>query len=122
MHSAQIAEWILSLVTTPERAAATVGDLMENASSQGRFWFGVLRTAVSLLWREFADDSVHTMGLAFRGLLVQISVGIGMVLLFAVVSGFLAGLLSPIVESSWHPTNAADGPHPWVHAIGMRSE
>jgi hypothetical protein len=56
---------------------------------------------------------------AFRGLLVQISVGIGMVLLFAVVSGFPAGLLSPIVESSWHPTNAADGPHPWVYAIGM---
>ena len=32
MRKASIAEWILSLVTTPERAAATVGDLLERPS------------------------------------------------------------------------------------------
>ena len=29
MRNAQVAEWLLSLVTTPLRAASTVGDLME---------------------------------------------------------------------------------------------
>ena len=69
MHKAQIAELILSLFTSRERAASTVGDLIENAPGGGNwsFWSGVSRTAFSLfgaafrsirlLWRvsEFVD-------------------------------------------------------------------
>ena len=39
MRNAHLAEWILSLFTTRERAAATVGDLTENASARGALWF-----------------------------------------------------------------------------------
>jgi len=56
MRNAQVAEWILSLVTSRERAAATVGDLMENASGVGTFWLGLLRTALSLLWSDVAAN------------------------------------------------------------------
>jgi hypothetical protein len=57
MRNAQAAEWILSLVTTPERAGSTIGDLMENAARRGTFWFwmGVARTTLSLLWGGVAE-------------------------------------------------------------------
>ncbi len=38
MRSANVAEWILSLVTTPDRAAGTVGDLIESRAGAPRFW------------------------------------------------------------------------------------
>jgi hypothetical protein len=41
MRNANIAERILSLVTTPDRAAATVGDLIESGAGAPRFWVTV---------------------------------------------------------------------------------
>jgi hypothetical protein len=85
MHSVHIAEWILALVTTRDRAASTVGDLMEGAPTRGVFWFWsrVLRTAASLLWRDVAEQPARATGLAFLGLAVYI----GIDLLFAGLSG-----------------------------------
>lgn len=85
MHSGHIAEWILSLVTTRDRAASTVGDLTEVAASRGVvwFWFAVVRTAASLLWRDVAEHPGRVTGLAFLGLAVYI----GIDLLFAGLSG-----------------------------------
>jgi len=100
MRNAQLAEWILSLVTSPERAAATVGDLMENASELGMFWLGVLRTAGSLLWREFAEDPANLMGLAFRGFLLQFALLLAFFALFLIPVG-LAGLIAGLF---WNPT------------------
>lgn len=85
MHSVHIAEWILALVTTRDRAASTVGDLTEGATTRGVIWFwsGVLRTAASLLWRDVAEHPARVTGLAFLGLAVYI----GIDLLFAGLSG-----------------------------------
>lgn len=85
MHNIQIAESILALVTTQDRAASTVGDLTEAAAARGMVWFwsGVLRTAASLLWRELAEHSARLTGLAFLGLGVYIAID----LLFAGLSG-----------------------------------
>jgi hypothetical protein len=49
MRNASTAERILSRVTTPERAAAIVGDLAEEARTRGTlwFWFHVFCTALS---------------------------------------------------------------------------
>jgi len=41
MPNANIAERILSLVTTPDRAGATVGDLIESRVGALRFWFTI---------------------------------------------------------------------------------
>jgi hypothetical protein len=85
MHSVNIAEWILALVTTCDRAASTVGDLTEGAATRGMVWFwsGVLRTAASLLWRDVAEQPARVTGLAFLGLAVYI----GIDLVFAGLSG-----------------------------------
>jgi hypothetical protein len=85
MHSAHIAEWILALVTTRDRAASTVGDLTEWAATRGAVWFwsGVLRTAASLLWHDVAERPARVTGLAFLGLAVYI----GIDLVFAGLSG-----------------------------------
>jgi hypothetical protein len=58
MPKANIAERILALVTTGDRAASIVGDLTEGTAARGvfRFWPGVLRTAASLLWRNVAEE------------------------------------------------------------------
>jgi len=112
MRNAQLAEWILSLVTSPERAAATVGDLLENTSGLGTLWFGVLRTAVSLLWREFSEDPANLMGLAFRGFLLELGMmlGIALVSIIAfVILGLIAGLM-------WHPMTPADFTRPAIAA------
>jgi hypothetical protein len=74
MRSAIAAEWILSLVTAPDRAAATVGDLMEEGSAHGVgwFWSNVLRTASGHVWRDVSDSPLRVLGFAFAGLLAHI--------------------------------------------------
>lgn len=85
MPSAHIAEWILALVTTRDRAASTVGDLTEQAATRDAtwFWFSVLRTAASLLWRSLMEHPVRLTGLALLG----IAVYVGIDLLFAGLDG-----------------------------------
>jgi hypothetical protein len=95
MHNTNIAEWVLSLVTTRDRAASTIGDLTEAAADRGAFWFwsAVLRTAASLLWRDIAERPARLTGLAFLGLAVYV----GIDLLFAGLSGvafFLTAMAS----------------------------
>jgi len=54
MRAASSAEWILCRLTTQERAAAMVGDLVEIEKQKGRlwFWFSVAGVALSLFWRR----------------------------------------------------------------------
>jgi hypothetical protein len=80
-----IAESILGVVTSRDRAASTVGDLIEGAATRGTVWFwsGVLRTAASLLWRDIVEQSARFTGLALIGLAVYI----GIDLIFAGLSG-----------------------------------
>jgi hypothetical protein len=63
MLNANRAERILSSVTTPERAAAIVGDLAEEARTRGTrwFWFHVLRTA----WSHMRLSEEQRLGLIF---------------------------------------------------------
>jgi hypothetical protein len=69
MHNATVAEWILSLVAAPDRAASTVGDLVEEASTRGVLWFwsSVLRTAGSHLWHDLTDIPLQMLWLALWG-------------------------------------------------------
>jgi hypothetical protein len=94
MRNAQLAEWILSLVTSSDRAASTVGDLMENSAIRGAFWFwiGVLRTAFSLLWKEFSGEPARMMGLAARGFLLQGVLILASVICIAFVAGVFWGV------------------------------
>jgi hypothetical protein len=54
MRNASIAEWILCRLTSKERAASMVGDLVEIGTRKGPFWFwlSLAGVALSLTWRR----------------------------------------------------------------------
>jgi hypothetical protein len=56
MDKPSIAVWLLSLATDPARAATTVGDFSEEASSQkpGWFWLQIARTLGAHIVHDFA--------------------------------------------------------------------
>jgi hypothetical protein len=79
MRNSRLAEWILALVTTSDRAAATVGDLMEGAQTRGALWFwaSVVGTAFSIMWRDVRAEPGKMAWLAVRANLY----GLGWILL-----------------------------------------
>jgi hypothetical protein len=54
MRKDRVAEALLSLVAPPDRAASTVGDLLEEADARGRLWFWLCmaRVTAALLGRD----------------------------------------------------------------------
>lgn len=85
MHSARVAEWILGLVTTRDRAASTIGDLTERETDRGALWFwrSVFGTVGACLWRAIAEHPARLAGLAVLGIVVYAGIG----LLFAFLDG-----------------------------------
>ncbi len=70
MPDAAAAEWILKLVTTPERAASTVGDLLEETEEKPVwFWGGVVRIALSYVRQDLVVYWPRMVWLAFSGFL-----------------------------------------------------
>ena len=51
MHKAPIAEWLLTHVSTSQRASEVVGDLLEQKTSLIQFWLTIARILVALTWR-----------------------------------------------------------------------
>jgi hypothetical protein len=102
MRNARIAEWILALVTTEDRAAATVGDLMELSRGAAWFWAAVLATALSIAWRDLQAHPRQTTWLAVRGTLyifLWIFGGLLAVFILVFVWGYFAGLSPGRIES-----------------------
>lgn len=69
MPDYSLAERLLSLFTTPDRAATTVGDFAEDAQRRGSFWFWrqVSRTAVSLAFQQFTSAPIRMVVLFLLG-------------------------------------------------------
>jgi len=101
MRRVRIAEWILELVTTRERAASLAGDLVEDGPGHGVFWFWatVVRAAGTMLWREFASDWKRMLRLGAAGLIVEY---LGMLILLLLVSPIL-GLMGMAYGSGMIP-------------------
>ncbi len=93
-HDGKTAEVILSLATTPDRAASTAGDLLEEADTRGSLWFwsSVLRTAGSLLWRDFRSAPLRMLWLGLWGFLAILELTFVILL---VVSVTAAGVPNP---------------------------
>jgi hypothetical protein len=89
MRNARLAEWILSLVTTPERASATVGDLLEDRVAPGalRFWTAVVLTSLSLLWRDVAESPFRMVRLAVLGIALQLLLSVSLAVGYPVLYG-----------------------------------
>jgi hypothetical protein len=94
MRNARIAEWLLSLVMTPERAVATVGDLIEATPARSvlSFWASVMSTLLSFVWRELAADPWRLGGLAVRAFVLSLVVMFLGIFLFSIVAGTLTVL------------------------------
>jgi hypothetical protein len=69
----RLAEWSLSLVLPPDRAASAVGDWMEDATARGNVWFWscVVRTAIARVWSDLAESPFYFAGLALRACLLN---------------------------------------------------
>jgi hypothetical protein len=94
MLKEHIAELLLSLFISRERAASTVGDLIENTEERGAwsFWSGISRTVLSLFWGSFASEPYVIAGIGFRGLLLNFSLHLASVICFAIF-GALFGMI-----------------------------
>ena len=93
MRNLALAEWMLSLVTTPERAAASVGDLLEEGTSSFAFWWSIASTAVSLSLSDLSAAPLSLLGVALYGFVMAI--------VLSVLLGGLAGLLFAVLLTAW---------------------
>ncbi len=85
MRRAQIAQSILELVTTKDRAASTVGDLVEESQAHNALWFwaAITRIVASSIWGDFRAALCKVLVLA----LVAYPLSLSIVLLIAGVYG-----------------------------------
>jgi hypothetical protein len=104
MRNARIAEWILSLVLSPDRSATAIGDWLEDASERGILWFWscVLRTATSQVWRELTDSPFFMASLALRGWLFGLFLSLASFALIIPVSILIALCTHWMFHSSPH--------------------
>jgi hypothetical protein len=108
MRSERVAEWILSQVLSPNRAASTVGDWMEDAAERGAVWFwsSVFRTVLLRVWSDFAESPGFMVGLALRGwlysawLIVGSAFGLFVAILIATPVVLWLGYLAQ--QLHWH--------------------
>ncbi|HWW85028.1 MAG TPA: hypothetical protein VNZ26_15560 [Vicinamibacterales bacterium] len=89
MRNAALAEWVLSLVMVPERAAATTGDLLEQETSPSRFWSSITWTVLSLTWSDLSTEPLGTVRLALVAFLIAIVISA----LFGGAAGLIFGTL-----------------------------
>ena len=87
MRSDRVAELLLSMVAPPDRAASTVGDLVEEGVGRGGswFWWSVARVASTLLGRDLVSFSVRMAASAAVGWFLYMGISI----VFALV-GYVA--------------------------------
>ena len=92
--NSRMAEWILSLVLPPERAASTVGDWLEASSERGTIWFWscVFRTLFARIWSGLTDNPVTMASIGVSGFARN----------FMVLAGFY-GLFLLLVHGPWRP-------------------
>jgi hypothetical protein len=97
MHKGRVAEWVVSLVTSSERASALVGDLEERRSGLFEFWCGVVRTTGSLLWHSFTSDWPRMLALGALGILLETLLIAAGAILIAFATFALTGLLGGVL-------------------------
>src|ERR1700761_9053944 len=97
MHSIHIAEWILRLVVSEDRAESTAGDLLETSAGQRPvwFWWRILRTMAAFVLCGLTEDPVGIAVAAFEGVVVD-------VVTQALVAGCTGVVLFAIAASMGH--------------------
>ena len=94
MSKVEIAEYLLSFTTTPERATSTAGDLMEQSAVRGSVWFWrtLVTTTVSLVWRELTLAPGQMAWLGFRAVVIQ-AIFIPVIIVVGIVGGLFVSFV-----------------------------
>src|SRR4051794_33431824 len=71
MRRAELAEAILSLAASPERASAIAGDFLEEDVGGLGFWFLVGRTATAQTWRQLSAERRAFSGMVVRSMIAE---------------------------------------------------
>jgi pimeloyl-ACP methyl ester carboxylesterase len=92
MPDASLAQALLSLFTTRDRAESIAGDLIEERDGRGSawFWFHVVRTTFALFTSAFASAPVKTLALVALGFALFVTLafaGVAAVSLFPLLIG-----------------------------------
>jgi hypothetical protein len=102
MPRARLAERILSLVVTPDRAASIVGDLVEASPAGRTLWTSVARIGISLLWKDVCARPGRMLYLAtagaFMNLVILATFGTAFFLI-AILLGLFGALLIATLRS-----------------------
>jgi len=86
---------MLSQVTTPQRAEAIIGDLLEKVPVRGAlwFWWSVGTTAAALVWHDVTANPLRTLGLGLIGFVLVFALFSLLVLLALVAFVAVIGLV-----------------------------
>jgi hypothetical protein len=105
-----MAEWILSQVLQPDRAASAVGDWLQDEPERGPVWFwsSVFRTVLRRIGNDFSESPAFLLGLAVRGWLYSgwLILGTGCLLVLGTFAVAGVVVLSGVVGQPvhWHPS------------------
>lgn len=94
MRESAIAELILSLVISPDRAASTLGDLLEERQTRGSlwFWWSLLGTVSSHVWQDLRLDPRWALRRGLWGIAVELLYsGLLFVVIIPSILGLVAG-------------------------------
>jgi len=112
MHKLAVAEWLLTLCTSRERACSIVGDLSEEGHLRGApwFWRHVAKIAVALVGRDLCSAPLRIALLAIGGYLLL----------------FFQAYWSPfgaLFLSGWHspPVPSIEAYVLWMANVGWRA-
>jgi hypothetical protein len=72
MPEARLAERMLSMVVTPDRAASIIGDLLEGSPGGRTPWFSVARIGISLLSKDVSARPARMLVLATSGMVMNL--------------------------------------------------
>ena len=69
MPDDRLAELLLSIVASPQRASAMIGDLLEDVPRRGTtwFWLSTVRAAVGCVWRDLTAAPLRMAAAAVVG-------------------------------------------------------
>jgi hypothetical protein len=92
MRRADLAEAILSLAASRERAGSIAGDFLEDDLGAFRFWFLVGRTAIAQAWRQLAAEPKALAGIVIRGMMAEFGYSLAACVVYLYLMVVLMGI------------------------------
>jgi hypothetical protein len=102
MRRAELAEAILSLAASRERAASMAGDLLEDDPGAFHFWFWVGRTATAQAWRQLTAKPTALAGIVIRAMMAELGYSLAACLLYLLLLLAIMSILQVCFHTDIH--------------------